>query len=254
MPTEEEALIAQSAADEAAAAKAAGLASDDDGDDGEDKVTLTKAEHDALQAAARLHKKQERERKQAEAAEKAALAEKQKAKAQKAADEAGLGLELREARAEAAAAKAQMQAMRSQQAVDLAIRERGWNDEAKDLAIGQLDLAGLETGDDGLPTSDAIDEALDSLTQRYPNTFNAAAQSRSGSKEPDGMGTRRAPANPTWNEGRSGERKFEGYVTPDEFMRMSQEERQIPETWARIEKSMPHWDVVTKPFNHKLLG
>lgn len=226
------------------------LDGDQDGGGGEDSVTMSKAEHDALQANARLFKKQERERKKAEAEQRKELERKKAQKAQKAADDAGLGLELREAQAEARAAKAEAQALRAERAVDLALTSRNWADDTRELAIGQLDTASMETGEDGLPTEEAINSALDDLEERYPSIFTATTQrGGDGNKEPDvtNKGTKRTPANPL-DSGRAGQKHFEGYVSPSDFMRMTQEERQDPDTWARIEKSMVHWDIYQKPF------
>ncbi len=243
------ALKAQQDADAAAAAAAA--EGDGDGDGDGETVTMTKAEHDALQSASRLFKKQEKERKRTEADAAKAAARKEAQKKLDAAEAAGLGKEITEANAERDAARAETRALKAERSVELALREREWSPEARDLAMGQLDLDELEADDNGIPTDESITAALDELAEKYPKTFSASAQSGDGSKEP-GVKTRanrRTPANPTLNED-GGDAKFEGYITPEDFMKATQAMRQDPEYWARVERSKAHWP---DTFNHRLL-
>lgn len=243
------ALKAKQEADEAAAALEQG--SDGDGD-GDGTVTLTKAEHDALQANARLFKKQERERKQSKAAEDKAAAKKAAQKQLDAAEAAGLGKDLQEANAAKESAEAAARTIMTERSVELLLRERDWTEEARDLAVAQLDLDDLDVGDNGLPTDEAINEALDDLAERYPKTFSTTPQRGDGAGKEPGVKTNRAkrtPANPTLNEA-GGDPKFEGYVSPEDFMNASQELRQDPSYWARVEKSRMHWP---DKFNHRLL-
>ena len=249
-PGSPEAIKAALAAAEAAAAEAAGK----DKEGADEEVTLTKAEHDALQAKLRILEKGERERRAAEKAAEKATTEKAAKKRLEAAEAAGMGMELKEAQSAASAAAAELQEIRTERAIERSLKKRDWNEEAKELALAQVNaqgFEGLDSDERGIPTAESIEKMLDQLAEAYPMTFTAPAR-RPGDKKPASEkkpAGARTPSTPTLVD-ESGDPKFEGYISPEDFLKVSQVERQTPEYLKRLQKSMKLWP---QHFNHRLL-
>jgi hypothetical protein len=228
-------------AEEAKAAEAAAEA----GDEGEKKVTLTEAEHNALQARLRKAEQAERDRKAksqkaAAEAEKAALEDKLKK-----AEEAGLGQDLRASETERDALKARLDKVLTDNAIRDAAADRNWNLSQQRAASKMLDISKLERDEEGTPTPESVKEVLDNLVEEYPDIYTVGDQTPSGDK-PSGKKAVHTPSNPT-DLAEKGGVKFEGYISPDEYLETPFLQRQTPEFRARLEKSRQYWPDTFNP-------
>lgn len=198
-------------------------------------VTLTKAEHDALQANLRRANKradtleQQQEQRESEAREAKARAENDYEAAKREAD----------ARAEAAEKRAKQATART--AVQLhALRVLGDPEQAAAL----VDLAAIDAvqfGDDGQPTADSLELVVGGVKQRYPKLFGEAkpaASSESAEPETPAPG----PAVPA-----SKPPAVDGYISMQEYAALPQHERLTPEVQKRVDKSRPYWHRTAVP-------
>jgi len=221
----------------AEAAKAAAAQEGGEGDgEPEKKVTLTEAEHNALQA--RLRKAEQAERDRKSAAQKAA-ADAEKAELEeklKKAEEAGLGQDLRQSEQEREALKGKLEKVQTDNSIRDAAAVRDWSLSAQRAASKMLDISKLERDAEGAPTPDSVKEALDALETEYPDIYTAGGQSPSG----DGKRAVNTPSTPAALEDKGGA-KFDGYISPDEYLDTPFLARQTAEFRERLEKSRQFW-------------
>jgi hypothetical protein len=249
-PGSPEAIAAALEAKEKEAAELAAKAKAEAGNEDE-TVTLTKAEHDALQARARILEKQERDAKAAEAAKKAAAEKKALEDRLKAAEEAGQGKALREAEEEKAALQARLDAVLTGNAVRDAASARKWSASQQRAAAKLGNVDALEKDPDtGIPTDESLEQMLDSLAEDYPDIFTGEAKSDAGKKAFEKKKAVKTPAQPAIIEEASTV-KFDGYISPEEYLNTPFEQRQTNDFRKRLEQSRAFW---ADTFDHKQLA
>lgn len=217
---------------------------------GDETVTLTKAEHDALQARIRLADKTEKDAK-AKAAKAKAEAERDEANRRlKAAQDAGIGKELREAETERDDALAKLNVVLTENAIRDAAGDRKWSKSAQRTAVKMVDSGKLERDDEGIPTADSLKDVLDGLEKEYPDIYFAGGPTTAAGD--DKGGKRKAATTPSTpaSLAEHGKANLDGLLTPEEFMATPFAERQTPEFRKRLEKAMPSWP---ETFNHNEL-
>lgn len=218
---------------EAAEKAAKGAEQTPTGEEGdEENVTLSKKEHDATFGELRRLKAEKKAREDAEAEEARQAAQK---KAKEEGDfETGLELE----RAEKKAAQAKAQKMGVKLALTEAAEERGWSAAQRKLARKLIDTDELSFDDDGEPTADSMKTVLDAVAEEYPDAFTVAGgeEPPDGETEPGKKKARKAPATPPKDQ-----KPFDGYVSPDEYMKTPFDVRMTKAFQDRVELSRGHW-------------
>jgi hypothetical protein len=217
------------------------------GQQANDNVTMTKAEHDELQGRLRKADSAEKDRKTKAAKAKAEADKKATDERLKAAQDAGIGKELRDAEAARDESEAKLKKVLTDNAIRDAAGTREWSKSAQRAAVQMVDSSLLERDDDGAPTADSLTTALDGLATEYPDIYVSTGQTGDGEKG----GKKKAvhtPANPgTGNQ----KAHFDGFITPQEFMDTPFEARQTQDFRTRLDRSRQYWDT---EFNHKELG
>jgi hypothetical protein len=198
---------------------------------GGDNVTLSKKEHDAAFGELRLLKEEKRKREEREADEEREAAQK------KAKDEGDYEAAVELERDEKKAAQSKAQKIGVKLALSEAAEERGWSVAQRKLARKLIDVEKLDFDDEGEPTVDSMKTVLDAVAEEYPDAFTVAEpEPGDGEIEPGKKKARKAPATPP-----KGQKPFEGYVSPDEYMATPREVRLTPEFQGRVELSRAHW-------------
>ena len=211
----------------------------------DDSITLTKAEHDALQARVRLADKTDKDMKAKAATAKAEAERKLAEDRLKVAQDAGIGKELREAETARDEAQTKLRGVLTDNAIRDAAGSREWSASAQRTAAKMVDSSSLERDDEGVPTADSLKTALDGLEGEYPDIYVNAGAPGDGDKG----GKKKVvqtPANP--NASTKQAAKFDGFISEQEFVDTPFDVRNTPEFRARLDKSRQYWP---NEFNHK---
>lgn len=214
------------------------------GQQANDDITMTKKEHDELQAKVRLADKTDKDTKAKAKLAKADADRKTAEERLKAAQDAGIGKELRESEAARDTAQGKLQRVLTDNAIRDAAGSREWSASAQRSAAKMVDSSSLERDDEGVPTADSVKTALDGLEGEYPDIYVSGGLSDDGDKG----GKKKAvttPANPSTKDKTP---HFDGFISQQEFVDTPFEARQTPEFRERLDRSMKVWP---DTFNHK---
>lgn len=201
---------------------------------GDEVVSLSRSEHDALQARLR---KAEKEADKARAAAEEQRAAQERAEAERK-GEYDRALALERERAEKIVARAREAALKAT-VLDRAVA-KGLSATQARAAQRLLDRDAVTFADDE-PDASSVDAALDAVMQEYPDIFTKAqANGSQGGNQAHGQNRPRnsgpvTPANP------AGRPPIDGYISPEEYASLPMEVRRSATVRARLAASRPYW-------------